>query len=145
VTHFCIFSSRAWAWIPYEKRKALDPQSTKHIFVGYPDGMKRYRLIDISLDQINIERSVQFEESFSHVPQQLHADTFILPPILYYEHAHAKSSSDKSYDSKDSDDSDLESIQSYAELEHPDAVVEPEHPDAVAELEHRPKLAQTTL
>jgi hypothetical protein len=25
VTHFCIFSSRAWAQIPYEKRKARDP------------------------------------------------------------------------------------------------------------------------
>jgi hypothetical protein len=34
VTHFLIFSSRAWARIPYEKRKALDPQSTMCIFVG---------------------------------------------------------------------------------------------------------------
>jgi hypothetical protein len=25
VTHFCIFGSRAWARIPYENRKALDP------------------------------------------------------------------------------------------------------------------------
>jgi hypothetical protein len=25
VTHFCIFGSHAWARIPYEKRKALDP------------------------------------------------------------------------------------------------------------------------
>jgi hypothetical protein len=25
VTHFHIFGSRAWAMIPYEKRKALDP------------------------------------------------------------------------------------------------------------------------
>ena len=25
VTHFCIFGSRAWAWIPSENRKALDP------------------------------------------------------------------------------------------------------------------------
>jgi hypothetical protein len=28
VTHFHIFGSRAWARIPSEKRKALDPQST---------------------------------------------------------------------------------------------------------------------
>jgi hypothetical protein len=28
VTHFRIFGSRAWARIPSEKRKALDPQST---------------------------------------------------------------------------------------------------------------------
>jgi hypothetical protein len=29
VTHFHIFGSRAWAKIPFEKRKALDPQRTK--------------------------------------------------------------------------------------------------------------------
>jgi hypothetical protein len=68
VTHFRIFGSRAWAQIPSEKRKALDPQRTECIFVGYPDGVKGYRLIDISLDQTIIERSVQFEESVSHAP-----------------------------------------------------------------------------
>jgi hypothetical protein len=50
VTHFHIFGSRAWARIPSEKRKALDPQSTECIFVGYPDGVKGYRLIDLSSD-----------------------------------------------------------------------------------------------
>jgi hypothetical protein len=69
VTHFCIFGSRARARIPFEKRKALDPQSTEFIFVGYPDGVKRYRLIDLSSDRPIIEHSVQFEESVSHVPQ----------------------------------------------------------------------------
>jgi hypothetical protein len=28
VTHFHIFGSRAWAQIPYEKRKEIDPQRT---------------------------------------------------------------------------------------------------------------------
>jgi hypothetical protein len=37
VTHFHIFGSRAWAKIPSEKSKALDPQRTECIFVGYPD------------------------------------------------------------------------------------------------------------
>eukprot|EP00253_Pinus_taeda_P007391 PITA_07391 len=37
VTHFRVFDSRAWAKIPSEKRKALDPQSIKCIFFGYPD------------------------------------------------------------------------------------------------------------
>ena len=50
VTHFCIFGSNAWAKIPSEKRKALDPQSTECIFFGYLDGVKGYRLIDISSD-----------------------------------------------------------------------------------------------
>jgi hypothetical protein len=81
VAHFRIFGSRAWARIPSEKRKALDPQSTECIFVGYPDGVKGYRLIDLSLDRLIIDHSVQFKESVSHVPQQSHADTFSLPPV----------------------------------------------------------------
>jgi hypothetical protein len=81
VTHFRIFGSRAWAQIPSEKRKALDPQSTECIFFGYLDGVKGFWLIDISSYWLIIERSVQFEESFSHVPHQLHAYTFTLPPV----------------------------------------------------------------
>ena len=73
VTHFHIFGSCAWAQIPCEKRKELDPQRTQCIFVEYPDCVKEYRLIDLSSDQLIIERSVQFEESVSHVPQQPHA------------------------------------------------------------------------
>jgi hypothetical protein len=138
VTHFRIFGSRIWAWIPSKKRKALNPQSTECIFVGYPDSVKEYRLIDLSSDRFIIERSVQFEESVSHVPQQPHADTFTLPPVRDDEHAHADSSSDESFDSEDSEDSDSDS-----ELVQLDA--ESEHLDAVAELEQRPKWAQTTL
>jgi hypothetical protein len=123
VTHFHIFGSYAWAKIPSEKRKALDPQSTKCIFVGYPDGVKGYQLIYLSSDRLIIERCVQFEESVSHVPQQSYVDTFTLPPVRDDEHAHADSSS---YESSDSEDSDSESIQSDAELEHPDVVAEPE-------------------
>jgi hypothetical protein len=81
VTHFHIFDSRAWARIPSEKRKGLDPQSTECIFVGYLDDVKGYRLIDLSSDCLIIDHSVQFVESVSHVPQQPHVYTFILPPI----------------------------------------------------------------
>jgi hypothetical protein len=124
VTHFHIFGSHAWAQIPSEKRKGLDPQSIECIFVGYPDGVKGYRLIDISLDRLIIEQSVQFKESVSHVPQQPHADTFILPPVRDDEHAHDDSSSDESSDSKDSNDSDIESVQSDAESKNPYAFAE---------------------
>ena len=58
VTHFHNFGSHASTQIPSEKRKALDPQSTECIFVGYHDGVKGYRLIDLSLDRLIIERSV---------------------------------------------------------------------------------------
>jgi hypothetical protein len=55
VTHFHIFGSHAWAQIPSEKRKVLDPQRTECIFVRYPDGVKGYRLIDLSSDRAIIE------------------------------------------------------------------------------------------
>jgi hypothetical protein len=55
VTHFRIFGSHAWARIPSEKRKALDPQSTECIFVGYPYDVKGYRLTDLSSDRLIIE------------------------------------------------------------------------------------------
>ena len=58
VTHFHIFDLRALARIPSEKRKALDPQSTECIFVGYPDGVKGYKLIDLSSNHLIIESSV---------------------------------------------------------------------------------------
>jgi hypothetical protein len=90
VTHFHIFGSHAWARIPSEKKKALDPQRTKCIFVGYPNDVKGYQLIYLSSDQLIIEHSVQFKESVSHVPQQSHADIFTLPPVQDDEHAHAE-------------------------------------------------------
>jgi hypothetical protein len=110
--------------------KALDPQSTKYIFVGYPNGVKGYKLIGLFSDRLIIERSVQFKESVSHVPQQPHAYTFVLPPVRDDTHAHANSSSDESSDSEDSNDPDTESVQSDADSVHADADVD---------LEPRPK------
>jgi hypothetical protein len=74
--------------------------------------VKGYHLIDISLDWLIIEQSVQFKESVSHVPQHPHADTFTLTPVRDDEHEHDESSLDESSDLEDSDDShsDLESI-----------------------------------
>jgi hypothetical protein len=68
-----IFGSHAWAHIPSEKRKALDPHSTPCIFLGYPDDVKGYKLIDPSIDRLIIEHSVHFEESPLHAPPVQHA------------------------------------------------------------------------
>eukprot|EP00253_Pinus_taeda_P012009 PITA_12009 len=40
VSHFRIFGSEAWAHIPDEKHKALEPKSEKCTFVGYSEDVK---------------------------------------------------------------------------------------------------------
>jgi hypothetical protein len=51
---------------------ANKPQIQPCIFVGYPDGVKGYQLLDLEIHDLFIERSVQFEESSSssssHLP-----------------------------------------------------------------------------
>ena len=62
VSNFRIFGSRAWARIPSEKRKALQPQRKECIMVGYGEDTKGYKLFDTSTLKNFIKRSVQFEE-----------------------------------------------------------------------------------
>jgi hypothetical protein len=40
IIHFHVFGSEAWACIPYEKRKSLQPKSEKCIFYGYFEDVK---------------------------------------------------------------------------------------------------------
>jgi hypothetical protein len=63
VKHFKVFGCTAWARIPPQKRKALEPQRKICIFVGYPDHLKAYKLMDPETHEIFYERSVHFEES----------------------------------------------------------------------------------
>jgi hypothetical protein len=82
VTHFHIFGSRVWAHIPFEKRKSLDPQSTPFIFVGYPDDVKGYKLIDPSTDLLIIEQTIQFEESPLHAFPLQYVDNLVLTSVI---------------------------------------------------------------
>lgn len=68
VNHFRMFRSSAWARIPIEKRKDLDPQSKACMFVVYYDEVKQCGLLDINNELIFIERSVKFEKYSLHVP-----------------------------------------------------------------------------
>ena len=46
ISHFRIFCSRAWARIPPEKRKYLQPQRKEYIMVGYGEYKKGYNIFD---------------------------------------------------------------------------------------------------
>jgi hypothetical protein len=63
VSHFRVFGSIAWAHIPDEKRKALQPKSEKCIFVHYFEDVKGYRLLQPHCNEITIRRDVKFDEN----------------------------------------------------------------------------------
>jgi hypothetical protein len=63
VSHFHVFGSEAWAHIPNEKMKALQPKSEKCIFVGYFEDVKGYRLLQPHSNEIIIRRDVKFDEN----------------------------------------------------------------------------------
>jgi transposase InsO family protein len=62
VSHFRVFGNIAWAHIPDEKRKALQPKSEKCIFDGYSEDVKGYRLIQPHCNEIILRRDVKFDE-----------------------------------------------------------------------------------
>jgi hypothetical protein len=63
VSHFYVFDSIAWAHIPDEKRKALQPKSEKFRFVSYSEDVKGYRLLQPHCNEIIIRRDVKFDEN----------------------------------------------------------------------------------
>jgi transposase InsO family protein len=63
VCHFRVFGNIAWAHIPQEKRKALQPQSENCIFVGYSEDVKGYRLLQLHCNEIITRRDVKFDEN----------------------------------------------------------------------------------
>jgi hypothetical protein len=66
VSHYCIFGSRAWAYILTDKRKDLEPQSVEFIFFGCPEGVKGYIFLDSHTENFILDRSVKFEEESLH-------------------------------------------------------------------------------
>jgi hypothetical protein len=63
VSHFHVFGSIAWAYIPNEKRKSLQPTSEKCIFVGYFEDFIVYRRLQPHCNEIILIRDVKFDEN----------------------------------------------------------------------------------
>ena len=62
VLNLWVFRSTAWALFLLDKRRALQPQSIEFMFIGYPDELEGFKLLDIKTKHIIIERSVKFNE-----------------------------------------------------------------------------------
>eukprot|EP00253_Pinus_taeda_P017626 PITA_17626 len=88
-------TSEAWAHIPDEKHKALEPRSEKCIFVRYSEDVKGYRLIPFKSKNVIIRRDVKFDENIS----AYEPSSATLPPLsISSTFEHISSSDDESED-----------------------------------------------
>lgn len=74
VSNLRVFGCLAYAHVPRQCRRKLEPKSTKCIFTGYPEGTKGYRLYNLSTGKFIRSRSVLFNENefkqFNEVKQE---------------------------------------------------------------------------
>ena len=88
VSNFRIFGTKAWARIPSEKRKALQPQIKECLMVGYSEDNKGHKIFENSTCKTFIERIVKFEEE----------------PIPYFELAPGECSSPQPFEDVSDDE-----------------------------------------
>ncbi|KAE9235367.1 Retrovirus-related Pol polyprotein from transposon TNT 1-94 [Phytophthora fragariae] len=60
-----VFGALGYGHIPDEKRRKLDAKAFKCRFLGYEDGVKGYRVLDVATGQVKIVRTVKFMETTS--------------------------------------------------------------------------------
>ena len=63
LSHLRVFGSRCWARIPIELQTKFGPHSCRVIFMGYPDGVKGYRVCDMTNGAFFTARDVIFDET----------------------------------------------------------------------------------
>lgn len=84
-SHLRVFGSEAYVYIPKEKRRALDLKSEKLVFVGYAEGRKAYRFLNVQSGLITISRDAKFLEQCNvkeSVPEQPVSENFVDVPLL---------------------------------------------------------------
>ncbi|KAE9184122.1 Retrovirus-related Pol polyprotein from transposon TNT 1-94 [Phytophthora fragariae] len=60
-----VFGALGYGHIPDEKRRKLDAKAFKCRFLGYEDGVKGYRVLNMETGQVKIVRTVKFMETTS--------------------------------------------------------------------------------
>lgn len=85
--HLRIFGSQAYVHVPKEKRRKLDMKSEKLVFVGYAEGRKAYRFVNLMTECITVSRDAKFlelctvKEAVKQVAPKA-ADTVSVPLVL---------------------------------------------------------------
>jgi hypothetical protein len=67
LSHVRQFGAKAFVLIPNVKRQKLDSKARELMLVGYEEGTKGYRLLDVKTDKICVSRDVKFIENDPHV------------------------------------------------------------------------------
>jgi hypothetical protein len=62
LTHIKVFGCDAYVHIPKENTSKLDKKAEKCIFIGYKDGLKRYKLWKLETKKVVYSRDVVFRE-----------------------------------------------------------------------------------
>ena len=62
LSHLRVFGCLATVHIPNQQHQKIDAKATVKIFIGYPDNIKGYRLIDSESQVVTISRNVIFHE-----------------------------------------------------------------------------------
>ena len=65
LSHLCVWGCHAFAHIPLEMQAKLGPKSREVLFMGYPPGVKGYRVHDVATSQFFNSRDVVFNENMS--------------------------------------------------------------------------------
>ena len=109
VSNLRVFGCKAYAHIPKEKRKKLDPKSQKCIFVGYPPGVKGFKLYDPNTQKMIVRRDVVFvENDFDNSLEKNREPDELLPAICF----------DFDYDQSDNENINNEVLPDEDDQEH---------------------------
>ena len=72
ITHLKVFGCVSYVHVPNSKRRKLDAKARKAIFVGYPPGVKGYKLYNLEKKSFIVSRDVTFfEQNFDHFEEEI--------------------------------------------------------------------------
>lgn len=97
LSHLKVFGCTAYAHVPDQKRRKLDPKSIKLALVGYSEDSKGYRLFDTTTHEVSVHRDVIFLETQSGFTITKKEQQVILPSHPKYLPFQEASSSEEEF------------------------------------------------